>query len=368
MQIILHIIDTTGPGGAETVYTTLADKTRAYGYDSVAVVRGPGWVHDELQRRGVPTVILEAKGSFNWRFLREIMTLIRRRNVMLIQSHLLGANVYSALAGWLTGVPVVGTFHGMVDINPNERFRRMKLWLMDRGIHRFVAVSRSLADAIEEQRLLNPAKTEIIYNGVDLDRYSKARSSDLRQQLQIPDTATVIGCLGNIRPAKAYDVLIQAISELRVDFPGIYVIVAGHQKPALMAELASQMAELDVGSHFHFIGFHEDGAAFLSELDIFVLCSTSEGFSISTVEAMAAGLPVLATRCGGPEEIIEDGRDGLLVEAGSADALADGMRRLLTDHDLCSRLSGAGKRKAAEKFSEQSMLQKYLDIYQQFIQ
>ncbi len=368
MQTILHIIDTTGPGGAETVYITLADKIRAHGYDSIAVVRGPGWVHDELRRREVLAVVLDTSGRFNWHFLRALITLIRDKDIALIQSHLLGANVYSALAGWITGVPVIGTFHGRVDIHPDERFRRIKLWLMERGIRRFVAVSGNLAGIIERERLLNPAKTDIIYNGVDLQRYTNTRSRILREELSIPGNATIIGCLGNIRPAKAYDVLIRAIAALRDDFPELHVIIAGHQKPALMIELQRLMEDLDIASRFHFIGFHDDSAAFLSELDVFVLCSTSEGFSISTVEAMAAGLPVLATRCGGPEEIVTDGVDGMLVEAGSPQALAEGLKGLLTQPDLQQSLATVARQTATEKFSEQAMLQRYLELYKAALQ
>ena len=127
------------------------------------------------------------------------------------------------------------------------------------------------------------------------------------------------------------------------------------------------MRDLDVSSRFHFIGFQKNGPEFLSQLDLFVLSSTSEGFSISTIEAMAAGLPVLATRCGGPEEILEHGQDGLLVEAANPEALATGIRQLITNPGFCHTLALAAQKSVAEKFSEDSMLEKYLTVYRQAI-
>ena len=127
------------------------------------------------------------------------------------------------------------------------------------------------------------------------------------------------------------------------------------------------MASLNVSSRFYFIGFQEDSSDFLNQIDIFVLSSTSEGFSISTVEAMAAGLPILATRCGGPEEILEHGQDGLLVEAANPEALATGIRQLITNPGFCHTLALAAQKSVAKKFSEDSMLEKYLTVYRQAI-
>jgi hypothetical protein len=111
MKTVLHVIDTTGPGGAETVFIDLATRLPKDRYRPVVLIRGKGWVYEELRRRGVEPVILDARGSFNWRFLLALYRLIRRERVDLVQSHLLGSNVYCALAGWLARVPVVLSGH-----------------------------------------------------------------------------------------------------------------------------------------------------------------------------------------------------------------------------------------------------------------
>ena len=152
MRTILHTIDTTGPGGAETVFIDLATCLPNDKYRSVVVIRGKGWVYDELRRRGVTPILLDAKGSFNWRYLFGLRKIIKREGVDLVQSHLLGSNVYCALAGMLTGKPVVATFHGAVDVNQQERFISSKFGVINKGASIIVTVSGNLRNEIIKWR------------------------------------------------------------------------------------------------------------------------------------------------------------------------------------------------------------------------
>jgi glycosyltransferase involved in cell wall biosynthesis len=362
-KTILHVIDTTGPGGAETVFIDLADRLRQMGYRSIVVIRGPGWVHDQLRARGLSPRIIEAKGSFNWRFLRELIRIVRHEQVDAIQSHLLGSNVYCAMAGLITRKPVIATFHGMVDVGPDERFRAAKMWLMNRGVRRFVAVSKNLRDAIEREGLLDATRCDIIYNGIDLSRYGRRDSRQLRQRLGLGSDAVLIGSLGNVRPAKAYDLLIRAARQITTDRPDVHFVIAGDPKNSLQKKLSALADELGVSSRIHFIGFCDDSAGYLAQLDYFLLTSTSEGLSIATIEALATGLPAVVTRCGGPEEIVTSGQDALMVEP-DAGAIAAGVARLLSTPDLAVRLGAAGVRTAQSRFAMDTMLTSYARLYE----
>ncbi len=364
MKTILHIIDTTGPGGAESVFINLADKSRLHGYSSIALIRGPGWVNDELLKRGVPTRILESRGRFNLGFLLQLIKLIRSENIVLIHAHLLGAAVYSAMAGWLTRTPVIATFHGMVDVSPNERFRKLKLWIMDRAIYKYVTVSQGLMRVIASENLLQPSKTTVIYNGIPSHRYSGDKSDELRSSLDINEDSIIAGCLGNVRPAKGYDVLIEAMSILKDEYPRLKIVVAGHKKPELMDKLDVLIKEKNLTDDIFFIGYQDNSASFLKGLDLFLLPSTSEGFSISTIEAMACGLPMVVTRCGGPEEIVEHEVTGIMVEPGNAEDFSAGIKRLLSDTTLSQRLAQSGPAAVNKKFSEELMLQSYKELYE----
>ncbi len=363
MKTILHIIDTTGPGGAETVFIELADRMRQRGFRSLVLIKGPGWVEEELKRRGLIPLIYDTKGTFLWDYVRYLFQLIRKEDVALIQSHLLGSNLYAAIAGMLTGTPVVASYHGVVDISPNERFRWLKYKIMNFGIMRFVVVSNSLREEVKKRGMLNDRKTDVIYNGIATQDYTLPRARRIRAELGLLGDELLVGCLGNVRPAKGYDLLVEAAAQLKLSFPHVHFVIAGQGKRSLTEQLHEQLETLGVETNVHFIGFQSDSAEFLSNMDMFLLPSTSEGFSISTIEAMAAGLPVIATRCGGPEEIIENDHTGLLVEAGSSAALVEGLNILLERPDFARKIAGQGKVAVQASYDIEVMLGSYEKIY-----
>lgn len=368
MKRILHVIDTTGPGGAETVFVELADRVRAAGYDSVALLRGDGWVRSTLGGRSVVTHVLDAKGSFNWRFLLALCNLIRREKVDVIQSHLLGSSVYGALAGWLTHRPVVATFHGDVDFAGAGRLHDLKFRVMNHAVSRYVTVSHDLAVRARARGLSPRVQTEIIYNGIDVSRYGKTEeAAALRRELGFPDDAVVVGSLGNIRSAKSYDVLLKAAAHVCSQKPHVRFVVAGASNPASMAPLQRLVDDLRLRERVRFLGFRSDVPAFLGALDVFALSSSSEGFSIATVEAQATGLPVVVTRCGGPEEIVTDQETGLLVPVQDPAALANAIVRLIEEPALAQRLALAGQRAAKERYSASAMVGRYAAIYEQLL-
>jgi glycosyltransferase involved in cell wall biosynthesis len=362
-RTILHVIDSTEPGGAETVFVQLADELRNRGYRCITVVSGEGWATDELRRRNFEPIVIDAKGTFNFSLLRGLVRIIREEQVDVIQSHLLGSNVYCALAGFLSRTPVVATFHGMVDVSPNERMRWLKFQILNIGVARFVTVSHALCDAIHKERLLNRRKTTVIYNGIKLGRYGKLPEGSLRRELNLGAQAIVIGSLGNLHPAKGYDYLVRSAKAVCERHPEVHFVVGGEIKEQLLSDLKALAVSVGVSDRVHFVGFVTDSAAFLSQLNLFVLSSISEGFSIATVEAMASGLPVVATRCGGPEEILVDGVDSILVPPANENMLSAAIIELISSPSRCSSL-GQSAKVSAERFSTDVMISRYLSLYE----
>jgi glycosyltransferase involved in cell wall biosynthesis len=190
----------------------------------------------------------------------------------------------------------------------------------------------------------------------------------LRQQYGLKQNDILVGSLGNIRSSKGYQVLLQAASILNAGSHSFHFIIAGHSHPGgLYDGLLKLREELGLTHRVHFLGFTEDPADFLSNLDIFLLSSTSEGFSIATIQAMAAGLPVVATRSGGPQEIVENGKNGLLVDVNNAGAIADALVSLVNDKALCAHLSKNAREHVVEKFGIDVMLHAYKELYSDFI-
>lgn len=367
-RTILHTIDTTGPGGAETVFIDLLTRLPRDRYRSIVTIRGKGWVYEELQRQGFEPVLIDAKGSFNIRYLTALARLIRQEKVDVVQSHLLGANVYCSLVGLLTGTPVVTTFHGGVDIGENERFKALKFAAINRGAFQVVAVSHNLRGELLARTPLRADKTTVIYNGIDTQAAARPTSQALRERFGWSDDEIIIGSLGNIRRAKSYDILLRAAARAcRQSRQSLRFVIAGQGKGHLYEELLELRSELGLEDRVHFLGFIQDPQEFLSNLDLFVLSSTSEGFSIATIQAMAAKLPVLVTRSGGPEEIVTHLENGWMVDAGDAGALADGIQQLLDDAPLRERLANSGREHAIGTFDVVQMIRSYAAIYERAV-
>lgn len=367
LKTILHCIDTTGPGGAETVFIELASRLSTRKYRSLVVIRGKGWVWEELRRRGVEPILLDAKGSFNWRYLARLRRLIRSGNVNLVQSHLLGSNVYCSLAGLLTGTPVVATFHGSVDIGDKERLLGAKFALINAGADVVIAVSKQLREDIIGRTPLSANKTRVIYNGIDTSAFRRPRSRALRQKFGWPENAIVIGSLGNIRPAKGYDILLRAAALLQKSPRPYRFVIAGQGKGELYEQLLMLRNALGLEESVQFLGFIDDAGDFLANIDLFLSSSISEGLPLSAIQAMAANLPLIATRCGGYEELIRDRENGWLVEVGNPDAIADAIDSLARDTRLQTALGEQAGKHVVETYDIKVMLEAYEDIYDRLL-
>ncbi|VAW97977.1 FIG040338: Glycosyl transferase [hydrothermal vent metagenome] len=363
MKTILHIIDTTGPGGAETVFIDLLTRLPKNKFKAVVVIRGKGWVYDELIRRGVTPVLLDAKGSFNWRYLLQLRKIIKQEGVDLIQSHLLGSNVYSALVGLLTGVPVVATFHGAVDIGENERLKGLKFAAINFGTKRIIAVSENLRADIISRTRVNKNKLRTIYNGIAIDEFSRPASDAIRDKFGWSKNTIIVGSLGNVRTAKAYDILLHAAALLKNKSEKFKFVIAGQCNTGLYDKLLSLRAELKLDNDVYFLGFNDNPAEFLSNLDIFLLSSISEGFSIATVQAMATGIPVIATKSGGPEEIISHGENGWLVDAGNPLAIKEGLEQLTDNPLILDKMSKKASDQVKTTFNMARTLSAYEAVY-----
>ena len=142
MKTILRLIETKGPGGAETVFINLFEAFDGGDFRSVALVAHGGWVHHALERAGVSAYTWNAKGSFNFGYLSKIVRVVRREQVDLIEAHLSGASLYASLAGMITGTPVVSVFHGSVDLSASDRLIGTKVAIIASCISNAIAESK----------------------------------------------------------------------------------------------------------------------------------------------------------------------------------------------------------------------------------
>lgn len=360
---ILHAIDTGGSGGAETVFASIAGSLDSTRFTAIAVARHGGWLEEHLQQLAVIAKCVDTKGSFKLSYLRFLVRTISENNIDLIHSHLLGSNVYCALAARLTATPLVSVFHGLQDLDDPGMIRRIKIAAVNRYSDSIVAVSRSLKNELLSNGFSQPRKIHVVHNGIDTAQFRPFDDGSFRNQLGIADDTILVGAVGNIRRPKAYDVLIDAASQLIRSFPKMKIVIAGDNDSRLTIELREQIDRLGMDDHVVFLGYVPDSARLYNNLDVYVSSSTSEGFSMTCAEAMACGAPVIATRCGGPEEIIDHGVTGLLVETNDPEALAQGIRQILSDSDATQSRADAARVAVKRRFSVKSMLTAYEALY-----
>jgi len=366
MTKILHVIDTTGPGGAETVFIELLSRSRSGMYEPVVVIRGHGWVYNELDRRGIKPYVFDAKGSFNFRYLFNLIKVIRKEKVSLIQAHLLGASVYSVIAGFLTRIPVVVTLHGIVDVD-NERFLSAKFFILSKLAGRIVLVSKDLMCRLKALVPVNSDKLSVVYNGVDLESYKLEKHKKLKEELGLKDDDIIIGSVGNVRKAKAYDILLKAASLLVRNESRVKFLIVGDNDNDLFQELLALRLRLGLQDAVYFLGFRQNVPEFLAGIDVFLLSSISEGCPVSVVEAMASEVPMVVTDCGGLSEMVEEGVTAVMCEPGSPVALFEGVAHLLNDANLKEVLVANANKEASLRFSMEAMLDSYRSIYENLL-
>jgi glycosyltransferase involved in cell wall biosynthesis len=363
---VLHLIDTGGPGGAETILLEVVTRLDARRWRSVAVVPEVDWLHGALRERGVEPLVLPSRGTGNALYLARLHRLVRRTGAHLVHTHLLGSAVYASLAVAPLRVPVVATFHGLPDFPETGRLLGLKLRLIWRDPNRVVFVSESLKAAVFGRYRLPEQRVRVVPNGVAWE--PPAALGTEREELGARPGDLVIGAVGNVRPTKDYPTLLRAVARLRADGLPVRLAILGQGTSPLLDELVALRRNLGLEDAVGLLGFRDDARRLLTAFDVFVSSSTTEGFSLSTVEAMLAGRAVVATRSGGPEEILRDGETGILVPTGDPEALAVGMARVLRDERLGARLGMCGAEDAAERFGVEAMIRGYEDVYEEVLQ
>jgi len=363
---ILHTTEGSGPGGAETVLLELASRINRDRYRSLAFLPQGHWLPHQLDARGVPYVISNSKTWLN--LIRDMRRLVQSEGIDLIHSHLDDQNFFASVVGKLTGCKTIVTYHGAPRLARQQGVRRkIKAWVPKRFATQITVVSDYLRKTLLESGF--PAdRTHRVYNGVDLSRFASGKAANLRGALGLPPHAKLVGMVANLRHAKGYEYFVQSARAVADVVPGSYFLAVGETENAMLARLKDLVRQLKLDPRVFFLGFRKDVPEILKDLDVFVLTSTNEGLSIATIEAMAAGKPVVVTRSGGPEEIVEDGTTGYLVPPADAGALAARVCEILRNPDVGVSLGRKAQAAVADKFSMQRMVEEYESLYQRCLE
>lgn len=367
LRTILHVIETGGPGGAEAVVAALVARgSRPTQRTLAAIPSLGGWLAGSLPasvKRIVSPSPADGSLVIDLPYLRALRRLVHLERPSLVHAHSFDTAVFAGLATLGTGIPFIATFHGAKDVR-RYGFRNRIKWGIVGGARQLVCVSQSLAQLARSIPGVPGSRVGVVLNGVDFAPFSGTTNTALRVRLRLSASTTLIGALGNVRPPKGYHTLLEAMALLRERGVDAHLAIAGDDQGSLGDELRARRSSLNLDAHVTFLGFVQEPAAFLEGLDLFVLSSISEGFSLATVQAMAAARAIVATRSGGPEEILTARETGLLVPVESAISLADSLQLLTLDAARAAHLATAARTRALELFSVERMVGDYERLYE----
>jgi glycosyltransferase involved in cell wall biosynthesis len=237
----------------------------------------------------------------------------------------------------------------------------LKRRIVGQGSRRVVFVSQALRDHLQSRLELPPAKAVVIENGIDPVFREKGARTQMRAALGVAADTFLIGSVGNVRPAKGYETLLRSAKIVCQQRPAVRFFIAGDTAGSgrLFPQLEELRDSLGLADRVRFLGLRNDVSGMLAAFDLFVLSSDTEGFSLALVEAMASGRSIVATRSGGPETLVADGRTGLLVPPKDPTSLANAILSLVDDAPLRGRLATAAQAAVTERFDSARMIGEY---------
>jgi len=357
---VLHVHKLTGVSGSEGHLLALLPALRALGIDARFLgLDVPGSdaprFYAALDELGVPHQSVRCGPDVSIRMARDVVRAVKAQRPSLLHTHLVHADVYGALAARLLRVPLVSTRHN------DDRYLLGPFRYVDRAFARPARRLIAISDAVRrflEQAGHQPAKLTTIRYG--LDELPSAPSEPTPGEAGIPADVPLALAVGRLIAQKDHATLLRAFALVRSTVPDAHLAILGGGP--LEAETRALVAELDLEGAVTLPG-RTDIRDWLERADVFVHTSRWEGFGIVLLEAMLAGLPVVATRVSAVPEVVADGETGVLVEAGDVDGLAAALQELLSDRERARALGEAGRRRAREEFSVARMAERTQAVY-----
>jgi len=357
MQLVLSL----SPGGTERLVIEIVRALRDRMDFIVCCLDEPGAWAAELAAIGVPVMALSRTPGFQPALALRLSRIMKEHDIDVVHCHHYSPYVYGLLASIIKpGVRLVFTEHGKLSAAGPSRKRQLINPLLSRLPGQIYAVSADLKQHMVDEGF--PARcVDVIYNGIDpAERTTPQHCRDARAALGIPENATVIGTVGRLDPVKNLSMLLQAQAMLALRNPEVRTVIVGDGPER--AALAAKAIECGVKHLVTFAGYRSDVRALMPAFDIYVNCSTYEGVSLTILEAMATGLPVVATPVGGNPEVVIDQETGVLAPA-RARSIADAIAGLAGDSRRRRQMGDAGRWRVIRHFSIARMVDDYSRAY-----
>ncbi|MCX5668245.1 MAG: glycosyltransferase family 4 protein [Candidatus Omnitrophica bacterium] len=363
---VLHVNTHMNIGGIGQYIVSLAKALKQKRVECLVASSG-GELLPELVRLDVRHIRLDMKTKFEFgpkvfRAASQLARIIKDKKIDLVHAHTRVSQVASYLASRRTGTPYIATCHGYFNAKLSRR-------LFDTWGEKVVAISEAVRNHLEKDFNVKPERIEVIYNGIDLIRFSNTYSPDqitrARRSLGI-QRGNVIGTMGRLSSVKGQKFLIEAMKEVVSKSKDARCLIIGSgREEAALKELAKS---LGLEGHVIFTGAaYMDIPLYLACMDIFVLPSIEEGLGLALLEAMSLGRPCVASATGGIRDIVNDGVNGILTPVGDSVQIANAVLKILGDKDLAKNMSKKAIDFVKGRFSIEAMADNMINLYERVI-
>lgn len=377
---ICHIITRLDRGGSSdnTLLTVLGLQGKGFQF---CVLKGPGEPGEPpspLERKAVdrgievvlcPHLVRPIRAGADLRAMNGIHRFLKNRRFDIVHTHTSKAGILGRIAARRARVPaLVHTPHGHVFYGYFGPLRSRLYLGLERWAARFTDRIVTLTERGRQEHLAlgvgRPGQHVVIPSGLPIENFfpDPERRRRARERLAIAPGTPVIGTVGRLTAIKEQKTLLEAACRLRHRHPGLVALLVGDGE--LRDDLEERAGRLGLGETVRFLGWRTDVPELLNALDAFVLCSRNEGMGRALVEAMASGLPAVATGVGGIPDLVRDGENGLLIPAGDPDALAEAVGRLLASPEA-RRAIGQKARESSAEYSVEEMNRRLEKLYRE---
>jgi glycosyltransferase involved in cell wall biosynthesis len=371
---VLHVLRPAA-GGMRQHVLQLATGLVSHGFDAQIACPGDAEILRSAFAAGIEIRPVPIVGPLSpLRDIEAVIVLsdvIRRGSFDLVHAHGSKAGLIGRIAAMLARSPnrVVTVHNDVLGGSVRPGLRRAVIGverLLARHTSRMIAVSDALRSELVDTVGIDPALAVTVHNGIDLAPFlASVDPGPVRERYGIPRDALVLGQAARFAPQKGHDTLVAAAVPVLERIPNAILLLAGDGP--LLEQVVRAAARTAVASRILFPGFETDVRGMLAALDVFVSSPVSEGLGLAAIEAMAAGLPVVSVRTGGVPEVVIEGETGLLAEPGDVPGLTEAMLRLARDPMMRLAMGKAGRLRAVEEFSQETMLERTAAVYREVL-
>lgn len=351
---VARVISGLWPGGVEKKLTGILPRLDQSRFAmSVVCLRKEGELAPQLRAEGIPVTLCRVKTRWSPTGLWALSRFLKQQRIDIVHTHMYRSNITGTVAARMAGVPrVISQIH-----NVDNWDDRRQIW-MDRKVSKYrdctVFVSNAVRDDYLDHIFVPSEKQAVIYNGVDTEFYKPGSRDDW-----LPGSI-VVGAAARLVPQKGLEHIVRAAADPIFQERGVRFYIAGDGPER--ENLERQAGESGAGDFFRILGFQSDIRRFFRNIDVFAMPSYKEGFSNALVEALACGVPAVATTVGGNTEVLRNGQNGYLVAPGNYAAFREAIVNITGDTEVRRRMSEQALM-TVRRFSQKAMIEQTETLY-----